>query len=724
MHAHILRRTVPIVALLVALGVVLWGSTPSAAQDGDEDRRLIPNEPISGTLDTESFAESYVFDASADDEITLTVTTDEEALSLALMLTGPGGEILARDGDLETPQAADITEFALPQSGQYLVTVLRGTGAEGDASGEFTLTLTGNITLPDEDEAGPAPTIRDGENVYVDLSDGGIEISLQWFTAVDLNLEVRDPVGGTLYFDSLSVASGGSHNGNVNGLCEDATSDNPTESVSWPQGFVPAGSYEIIIYYEQACAVGGPQSFNLTATINGDDPQSISGVLNPGQRYLARVSLDIDRDWTIFNGGVNAGLDLAPVANIQEIDFGQTVEGSITNEKPKDAWTFTVAEGQTITVDMAATSGSLDTLLILIGPDGQRVADNDDQLDGGTTDSLIQAQAPVSGEYTIIATRYGQVIGGTEGNYLLTLGTEAVVADGGTETLEPGTDTSTDVETVGPPQGNIEVTLEWFTDADLQLLVRDPSGDAVFDDVPSIASGGILDQNYVGNRGCERTQDVPTSYIYWPTNRFPPTGTYEVEIWFQSDCNDPTPVQFNLSIEVNGQLLAPVGSDATVTATATAVGNRYMITFTIDDAGTVTLGDGGFFDMNSVATSLDYQAQLATAEFIEYDETVQGEINQNQKFVVYRFEGIAGDRIAVEMRAVGNSSLDTAVYVLDPSNVPLAGNDDIEPGVDTNSLITDLQLPRDGTYYIIATHYGLQYGATSGNYTLTLLLAP
>ena len=72
------------------------------------------------------------------------------------------------------------------------------------------------------------------------------------------------------------------------------------------------------------------------------------------------------------------------------------------------------------------------------------------------------------------------------------------------------------------------------------------------------------------------------------------------------------------------------------------------------------------------------------------------------------------------MTRIGQSSLDTAVYVIGPGNIPLIGNDDIEPGANTNSLIQDVDLLQDGTYYIIATHYGLKYGATAGEFTLTL----
>ncbi len=708
----ILTRRVMIVGVLLLMFSLVATATVNA-QDGA--RQLVPGEPVTGTLDAENFAESYIFSASEGDTITLRATTTDD-LTLALLLTDPEGQTTSAAGE----DSAILSNYTLPKDGTYVVTVLRGTGAEGDASGEYTLSLVGDITPPatsssaNQDEG---PIVIDGNDTYISLPQGGIEFQLTWFSAVDLNLEVRDPVGGALYFDNLTVPSGGEHGGNVNDLCDDATSDSPTETVTWPQGFVPAGSYEVIIYYQNPCTTGGPQTFELSVSVNGEDARTITGVVNPGQRYLARVELDTNRTWTLFNGGVDTGqLDLSRVANPFEAEIGQTYSDTITNDNPKDAYVFEGTAGQTLDIAMNATSGSLDTLLIVLDPEGRRIADNDDAND--STNSFLTITLPTTGEYTVLATRYGQVIGGTEGNYTLTIVNSAssvVDADDVSTTDEQPVTTTIDAT----PQGSIEVTLTWQTNADLQLLVRDPTGESIFDDNPNGLSGGILDQDRVGNRGCVNTTTSPISYIYWPANRVPPSGTYEVEVWYQSDCDDPRPVSFDLSIEVDGLLLAPPGATSTVTSTATAVGNRFMITFTYDQvSGTVALGDGGFFNMDS-PSGLNYRDQLSTAQLIELNDTVQGRIDPEQPFAIYRFNGQAGDRIGIQVQRL-TGTLDTAVYLLDANGVLLVGNDDVEPGVNTNSQITEYTLSLTGTYYIIVSHYGLQYGGTSGDYQLVL----
>lgn len=112
------------------------------------------------------------------------------------------------------------------------------------------------------------------------------------------------------------------------------------------------------------------------------------------------------------------------------IRYGQTVEGEIRNDKPRDVYRFDGRAGDVINIQMTATSGDLDTLLILIGPGGRELVRNDDDPQGGnTSDSFIRAfRLPVDGPYTIIATRFQQELGSRQGGYTLLL---ALVKDGG-----------------------------------------------------------------------------------------------------------------------------------------------------------------------------------------------------------------------------------------------------------------------------------------------------
>lgn len=696
---RLIRSLLLVIVLVAGLVAPVLSAFPAQAQGGN--RGISVGDVVTGTLDAANIMQAYTLLASAGDIITIDIATDVAELAPVVVLTDDDGLIIAQDLDMATPTTATLTDIELPTSGKFYILVMRGSGADGAAAGDFTLSLSG---------------IQQIGGQTVTLPNGGVVFELLWLDAVNLDIEVRDPAGGTIYNESPGSPSGGVLDADINANCAAAIADGPVETIAWPAGTIPAGSYEIIIYYTDVCDAGGPQVFTLTASVNGQEQQVLTGTINPGQEYLARVVIDANGEWSLINGGVNAGLNVTvfnnQIANATPIALGSTVSGTISNITPAQAYTFNATAGTTVNINMVAQSGSLDTYVALLGPDGTVLDTNDDAVD--TTNSSLTYTIAVDGQYTIIATRYGLSIGGTEGEYNLTvLADQAAVAAppaGGViaTPIAPG---------VGPitpavaelPDGAIEVKLEWATNADLQLQVRDPRGDTVFDDIPVITSGGTLVAD--GNVRCEDPTNNPVSYIYWPQNRLQP-GTYEIEVWFQDTCNDPRAVTFGLSVNVGNQTIIN-------TTQPTSPDARYMITFTVQPDGTAVAGPGDFFEMAN-AQSLDYQAELPDAQTIAYGQTVSGSITDQQRFVVYAFEAQAGDRVTITMDATGGT-LDPALYLITPEALQLAWNDDVTPGVEPNSVIEKVTLPSAGTYYIIATHYGLHVGGTQGSFNLSLV---
>lgn len=723
-----MRKAFVILGLLV-LAVLPFGVFAQTEQAP----RLSPGTPVTGSLDAENFAETYILTGSAGNTITLIATTESEELTLALLLTDPNGTIVAQDSDLNTPGEAAINNFALPENGTYQLTVLRGNGASGEESGDYTLNLTGTLVapqaaVPTAETNATAPTVPGVTSTpipNVELTEGGISIGLGWTAAVNFDLEVRDPVGGMIFNTSPTSTSGGTFSADANADCTTATADNPSEGISWQPGSVPAGSYEILIYYIDGCTVTGPQEFSLIGTVNNETPQVIRGTLNPGQEYLASVTLTPEGDWTLNNGGVNAGLNvtlLSPQIQAATPLVGTSATGNINRERPAVAYTFSGTANSTVNISLDRTSGSLDPYLLLLNANGSEVASNDDRADGNIN-STISATLPTTGSYTIVATRYGQTIGGTEGDFALTVSTANPVAAQATPlpgattaalpTTAPTAALLTDASGAALPDGNIEVRLTWNTLADLQLQVRDPFGATVFDDTPSVGSGGILAAD--GNVGCTGVAGVPgVSYIYWPTTRIPP-GLYEVEVWYQDTCNDPTPVIFDLNINVGGQEIVSFQESI-------LTDSRFMVTFSVDTEGTATAGPSGTFDMDVL--SIDYASALPDAVQIAYGNIVPGNITEGERFQVYTFQGQIGDTIRIGMNRTSNT-LDTAVYLLDENGIQLAYNDDTPNQIgttrDTNSVIETYTLTTTGRYYIIATHYGQAFGGTIGTYNLALL---
>lgn len=78
---------------------------------------------------------------------------------------------------------------------------------------------------------------------------------------------------------------------------------------------------------------------------------------------------------------------------------------------PEDAYAFDAEAGQVLAIIM--DSEMFDTVLTLMGPNGEEVAFNDDS--GGTLNSRIIYSVPSTGSYTVVARSFG----GGGGNYSL-----------------------------------------------------------------------------------------------------------------------------------------------------------------------------------------------------------------------------------------------------------------------------------------------------------------
>jgi len=98
----------------------------------------------------------------------------------------------------------------------------------------------------------------------------------------------------------------------------------------------------------------------------------------------------------------------AEAVDLRSISYGETRNGSIDSADPEsetyrgnyEPVTFDGESGDNVTIDMTSED---DTYLILLGPDGTIVAENDDY-EG--LDSRIETELPSDGSYTIVATSF------------------------------------------------------------------------------------------------------------------------------------------------------------------------------------------------------------------------------------------------------------------------------------------------------------------------------
>ncbi|MBX3064993.1 MAG: PPC domain-containing protein [Anaerolineae bacterium] len=702
LSAHIGRRLIIAMIMLALIAVGISGSGAVLAQTS---RRLQYGQNVTGTFDAQAFAQVYSFNAARGDVVSVTATSQTDGLTLGVVLTDSTGETVA-SSEGSTNAEVNLSNVEIATAGTYYITVV-GSGAATE--GTFTLGLAGQT-------ATSAPE-------SVDVS--GVNVTLNWSSNDDFNLEVRDPQGGAVNFRTPTVNSGGALQGNVNGECSNATANSPTETISWPAGSVPGGSYEVLVYFNQACTTPAqPRQFTLTISVNGQDLAPIQGTLQQGQQYVTSFVIAGADNVTIGNGGdpVEAALNLIAFRDLILAPSALTNNqgtGTINSQNPAEAWSFQGTANEIVTIDLAATSGSLDTFLILIGPDGIPVASNDDANADTRNSQILNKQLTADGRYVILATRFGLGIGGTEGGYSVTLtsGSQSVGAGTPVATANPGTATggttvAQDTDGDGLPDGSIEVLLRWDTRADMRVLIRDPQGRVLYADNPNPIDGGVLYQQ--GNFNCANTVTNPQTYAYFPGTR-PIDGTYEVQVWVFNDCNSQIQPNFSLTMSANNQQFFTT----TARPDFSVRKNHYVVAFTVSN-GTAVAGEGGTFygdfglDIGSIAD------QMATATLLEYGRPVQGEISATSPFVVYTFNANAGNNIQITERAT-RGTLDTFLYLLDPNGNPITQNDDVTPGRDTNSQI-QYTIPATGQYYIVASRYGVRYGGTLGSYELALSL--
>jgi hypothetical protein len=120
-----------------------------------------------------------------------------------------------------------------------------------------------------------------------------------------------------------------------------------------------------------------------------------------------------------------------------------------------------------------------------------------------------------------------------------------------TTTTEPDEETTT-TEQVDLGTGDVQVTLEWASTADLDLAVTDPTGETIdFTNSGPSVTGGQLDVDQ--GSPCGSDGDSGVENIFWPPGGAP-AGAYVVEVnGFSVDTADCGGGAYTLTIRIAGQ---------------------------------------------------------------------------------------------------------------------------------------------------------------------------
>lgn len=100
--------------------------------------------------------------------------------------------------------------------------------------------------------------------------------------------------------------------------------------------------------------------------------------------------------------------------------------------------------------------------------------------------------------------------------------------------------------------GDPRVTVTWDSDDDLDLAVTDPSGETIWYQHTTSASGGVLDRDdNVAQCGAD-PEPGGVENIAWPTGA--PTGVYTVNLTQYDNCTAGTPANYTISVYRGGVL--------------------------------------------------------------------------------------------------------------------------------------------------------------------------
>ncbi|MAS35736.1 MAG: hypothetical protein CL610_17130 [Anaerolineaceae bacterium] len=339
-----------------------------------------------------------------------------------LLSAAPGGQVyaLTQFGQLLQLSGTEATEIDTP-------------GAISDQMRDLAVTPDGNLVIATGDQG---ILILAPDGAFVDQP--GIIVPNFPFPG-----ELVTPTGvivddlGRLYFADSDGTFGA-----ITALSTDVSSDRLGSTTLIPnltvQGILDTQTTQQAWTYDGAAG----ERITITAVDNSGLLDLSLQLIDPSGAQAAANDDHTSPDLSNFTDAQIANLPLAAsgqyIIIVQQVDgegtysLGLSLTGTLEIDSsgvasssgqldfalPANIWEFTGTEGQTLTITMESTSGDLDPLLRLVGPDEALIDENDDADDGalGTNAQIVSATLPADGLYRIEAARFDGA-----GSYTLTV---------------------------------------------------------------------------------------------------------------------------------------------------------------------------------------------------------------------------------------------------------------------------------------------------------------
>ena len=348
---------------------------PRLGDDHGDDRsgatRIRDGEFLDGDIERDGDRDFFFFSAEGGREYRIETHLGFDTV---LVLYGPDGGYLVEDDDSGDSGASRL-EWVAPSSDTYYIEVSGFSGTLGT----YQLSLSDlGAQSPDDhgDDRSGATRIRDGEFLDGDIErDGDRDF---FFFSTERGREYR--IETHLGFDTVLVlyGPGGGY------LVEDDDSgDSGASLLEW---VAPSSD---TYYIEVSGFNGTPGTYQLSLLELGRPATEVTALPPP-------AAVAAERAFAII-----------------AIEPGETVEGRIGDEEDRGYFEFSAQRGREYVIETHLGSIS-DTVLVLTGPGGVRLED-DDSGDGAA--SRMYWTAPESDEYLIEVKGFG----GATGSYALSL---------------------------------------------------------------------------------------------------------------------------------------------------------------------------------------------------------------------------------------------------------------------------------------------------------------
>ena len=455
----------------------------------------------------------------------------------------------------------------------------------------------------------------------------------------------------------------------------------------------------------------------------------------------------------------------------QRLLYGERVEGRITAQEFRQVFYFEARRGDVISTRMTPSSGNLDPQMVLVDNAGHLLAQADDS-DGSLGSLLSTVQIPEDNYYFIIASRYGQALGVTEGQFELTLervgvlSVEGVYLSYGDSVVGVVDDDRPVVRYVFEAQrgdiltinmrrisGNLDSYLAVLNEKGQVIATNDDlsgSLDAAVDGLLVLESGLYT---LIASRFGEEAGDSRGSFVL-SLDTAPTSGQglspdsalllrYGQQV--EGDLGADAPARYYTFGAARGDIVTISMDRASGTLDSYLVladergiqlaedddsgpsNNALIQSFIIPESGTYLL-EAARFDRAAGTTAGEYILRIegitGEAPVVEpgtltilYGGSISGEITDSLYLETYAFLGNAGDVITIDMTSASDT-LDPYLLLFSSASVQLAEDDDSGPG--KNARIALFTLPSDDIYYIVATRYEYEGGDSEGAYSLSL----